>query len=66
MIGDMIAILILLFHTILDLIIYERTRKRQIYLMEELWDFEDYIKSWVREELRNQRPNETAAGIVQN
>ena len=62
----MIAILILLFHTILDLIIYERTRKRQIYLMEELWDFEDYIKSWVREELRNQRPNETAAGIVQN
>ena len=57
MIGDLIAILILLFHTILDFVIYERTRKRQLYLMEELWDFEDYIKSWVREELHNASSN---------
>ena len=50
-VGNLIAILILLFHTILDLIIFEHTRKRQLYLMEELWDFEAYIKEWVQEEI---------------
>ena len=57
MIADIVLIIFLLINTILDAIVYRRTRERQQYLMEELWKFEAYIKEWVREELHNASSN---------
>ena len=52
---DTLERLTLIFAIIINIIfnfsIFRKIKERQKYLMKELWNFEDYIKNFVREEL---------------